>query len=62
MQDSLLRDVLVQWGPTLVLGVAAISVALVFVSFVVLLMTNLLGEKKQEHGAHDGPSHGHAAH
>ena len=60
MEASMVRDVLVQWGPTLVLSVAAISVAMVFVSFGVLLITNLLGEKKQDDGAHDGHAHGHS--
>ena len=66
MEGSIVRDVLVQWGPTAVIAVAAFSVAAVFASFVVLLITHLLGEKKPEHGehaAHDhGHGHGHAAH
>jgi hypothetical protein len=64
MEGSMVRDVLVQWGPTAVLAVAGISVALVVVSFGVLLVTHLLGEKKPEHGAHDDHAHehGHAAH
>ena len=59
MNGGTIHELLVQWGPTMVIGVAAIAVASAIGAFGVLVVTHLLGPKEPpaDHG-----HHGHGQH
>lgn len=67
MNMESIRDVLVQFGPWAVIGVAAVSLGLTAVVFVTFLMNELFFKNKDAHAEHGaghghGHDHGHGSH
>ena len=59
MNGQTVYQALVEWSPWIVIGVAATSVASAVAAFGVLLVTQLLGPKTEDH---HGGAHGHHPH
>lgn len=63
MNMESIRDVLVQFGPWAVIGVAAVSLGLTAVVFVTFLLNELFFKTKDAHAEHGaGHDHGHGSH
>ncbi len=60
MNMETIRDVLVSYGPMMVLGVAVVSLGLTAVVFGAFLMNELFFKRKEAHGGHG--DHGHGGH
>ncbi len=57
-----IRQILVQYGPWMVIGVAVISVGLFAAVFATFLMNELFFKRKAAHGDHGHGTHGRADH
>jgi len=63
MNMESIRDVLVQFGPWAVIGVAAVALGLAAVVFVTFLLNELFFKTKDAHAEHGhGHDHGHGSH
>jgi putative effector of murein hydrolase len=57
-----IQQILVQYGPWMVIGVAVISVGLFAAVFATFLMNELFFKRKAARGEHGHGDHGHGAH
>lgn len=63
MNGETIQQVLVQYGPWMVIGVAVISLGLFAVVFVTFLLNELFFKTKDGHASHAGHGdHGHGSH
>ncbi len=62
MNMETIRDVLVSYGPLMVIGVAVVSLGLTAVVFGAFLMNELFFKQKESHAGHGHAGHAHGDH